>query len=516
VDAEVETRRRLHRYQASRRTFLAGAAATGVGAAVAAMWNPLRLGGSGAQPTSASTHAGGALPETLGAAALAPGGAAVVATRQQATDISAQIAHLLRRTGFSATPQQVAYYSKLGIAGAVDALLTWDSSKDPGLDYANAAGLDLTKVADAQRWWLLRMMYTNRPLQEKLTLFWHGILTSAVYKVETRWLNTMLTQNEFLRANALGTTETLLKGISRDPAMMVWLDLQTSTKAHPNENFARELQELFSLGIGNYSEDDVREAARAFTGYALDKDRHFVYNAKNFDNGSKTYLDQSGAFSGDDIINIIGQQRAHATYIATRLWKFFASPTPDDATIGALADTFQSSNHGIKAVLRQMLTMPQFYGDDVVNAIIKSPVDFVVGTVQSLGLATNAANYPAFMQQMNQELFNPPNVAGWPGGQDWLASGSFFARMNFLTYVVYNKDLPPDAGSLLGGYNGADPNSVLSTAGQALLGKPLSSSTQQAIMQFLSDSNKGTAAVTDGNVKSMLYLVLGSPESMLI
>jgi uncharacterized protein (DUF1800 family) len=465
----------------------------------------LRFGAEHA-PSATAAGVAGALPG---------GSAAAGSTRQQSADLTAQIAHLLRRTGFSATPQQVAYYSSLGIEGAVDALMSWDNTTDPGLDYANKAGLDLTKVADAQRWWLLRMIYTTRPLQEKLTLFWHGILTSAVYKIETRWLNTMLAQNEFLRANALGTTDTLLKGISRDPAMMVWLDLQTSTKAHPNENFARELQELFSLGIGNYTETDVREAARALTGYQLDKDRHFVYNAKNHDDTSKTFLGQTGNYSGDDIINIITQQRAHAVYMATRLWKFFASPTPDDATIGALADTFQSSNHSIKATLRQLLTMPRFYADDVVDALIKSPTEFVVGTAQGLGLTTTAANYPAYMQQMTQELFNPPNVAGWPGGEDWLGSGSFFARMNFLTYVIYGKDTPPDASSLLGGYNGVDPASVVSTAVTTLIGKPLGDTTVQAITQFLSDSNKGTAAVTDGNVKSLLYLVLGSPENML-
>jgi uncharacterized protein (DUF1800 family) len=504
VNGPVDSQRRLLNYETSRRRFLAGVAATGVGTALATMWRLPELGSGTAQ----------AATQPAGRAQIS-GAATSGATQQQSADLSTQIAHLLRRTGFAATPQQIAQYSALGIEGAVDAIMTWDTSKDPGLDYANSAGLDLSKLADAQRWWLLRMMYTDRPFQEKMTLFWHGVLTSAVYKVGTRYLNTMIAQNEFLRANALGKMETLLKGISRDPAMMVWLDLQTSTKAHPNENFARELMELFSLGIGNYTETDVRESARAFTGYSLDKDRNFYFNAKNHDGGQKTFLGQTGNFNGDDIIDIIQQQRAAAEFICTKLWKFFASPNPDPQTIGALADTYQSSGHSIRAVMRQLLTMPQFYSDDAMNSLIKSPVEFVVGTVQMLGLRTNAANYPAYLQQMGQELFNPPNVAGWPGGPAWLSSSSFFGRMNFLNYVIYSKDNGLDPVNLLGSYAGANPATVLDQAA-SLLGKPLGDTSRRAIMQFLGDSSNGSPTVTDKNVRSMLYLVLASPENMLV
>ncbi|HZQ37171.1 MAG TPA: DUF1800 domain-containing protein, partial [Dehalococcoidia bacterium] len=369
---------------ATRRAFLRGAAAAGVGAAIASMWDPAHLAQMRAAQARATGAAIGARSGRSGAWVADGGGA-----RGQATDGRAQMAHLLRRAGFSATPAEIDAMMPLGIAGAVDALLNYGQVPDPALDRANGAGLDLSKSTDAIRWWLLRMIYTTRPLQEKLTLFWHGILTSSVAKVGQRYLNTMIAQNEFLRANATSTYDVLLKGISRDPAMMVWLDLQTSTKAHPNENFARELQELFSLGIGNYSETDVREAARAFTGYQLDKDRHFVYNARQHDDGAKTYLGQTGNWSGDDIINIILQQRAAAEYIAKRLWTFFAYPNPEPDVVSALADTFQSSNYSIATVLRQLFTMPQFYSDTAMSALIKSPAEFVVGAVRSLGLQTD-------------------------------------------------------------------------------------------------------------------------------
>jgi len=501
---------------ASRRAFLRGAATAGVGAALVTLWEPANLGRVRSAQAAMALD-GAARRSRSHNAWIAEGGDG---GRNQTADDRAQMAHLLRRAGFSATPAEVDALLPLGIAGAVDFLLNYDQVADPALDYANGVGLDLSKTTDAIRWWLLRMIYTTRPLQEKLTLFWHGILTSAVSKVGQRYLNTLLAQNEFLRANATSTYDVLLKGISRDPAMMVWLDLQTSTKAHPNENFARELQELFSLGIGNYSEDDVREAARALTGYQLDKDRNFVYNAKQHDDGAKTYLGQTGNWGGDDIIDIILQQRAAAEYIVKRLWSFFAYPNPEAEVIAALADTFQSSSYSIKAVLRQLFTTPQFYSDTAMGALIKSPTEFVVGAVRSLGLQTDASTFPQQMALMNQLLFDPPNVAGWPGGAAWLSSSTFFARMNFLNGLIYAKaggpTSQPDATQLLGDYAGLSPDDAIGTAAATLLSTQLGGSSQQVITQFLSDTNGGTAQVTDKNVKSFLYLVLATPEGQLV
>lgn len=490
--------------EASRRTFLRGVAAAGIGSAVAALWEPGHVARVRSASAAAAPRTGGGANTVIG-----DGGA----VRDQASaDQSAWMAHLLRRAGFSATAADLQTYLPLGLGGAVDRLLTWDGATDAGLDAANAAGLDLTKVGDVQRWWLLRMINTSRPLQEKLTLFWHGLLTSGIAKIGGRYLNTMLAQNEFLRANALGTSDNLLKGISRDPAMMVWLDLQTSTKAHPNENFARELMELFSLGIGHYTEQDVREGARALTGYQLNKDRQFIYNAGQHDATSKTYLGQTGNFNGDDVINVILQQRAAAEYIAGRLWSFFAYPNPGPDVIAPLADTFQSSGLSIKAVVRQLFLLPQFYSADSYQSLIKSPAEFVVGAARNLFLKTDAAGYPAFMQQMGMDLFNPPNVAGWPGGANWLSSASFFARMNFVNAVIYAKN-GPDAAALFGDYPTRSVDDAISLAASRLLSVPLTGSSAQTIQQFLSDSSGG---VTDKNVKSFMYLMLATPENQLI
>jgi uncharacterized protein (DUF1800 family) len=511
VNGQTPGKRWLLDNEASRRAFLRGVAAAGVGTAIAALWDPTNVAHVGAARTKAASRLsrGG----TGGGRDFLPmdGGG----TRAQASDDqSVWMAHLLRRTGFAATAADLQTYVPLGLSGAVDKLLNYDQTPDTALDYANNAGLDLTKVADAIRWWLLRMTYTSRPLQEKLTLFWHGILTSGVSKIGARYLNTLLAQNEFLRANATGTYDTLLKGISRDPAMMVWLDLQTNSKAHPNENFARELMELFSLGIGHYSEDDVRESARAFTGYQLDKDRHFVYNAKNHDDGQKTFLGQTGTFGGDQVIDVILQQRAAAEYISTRLWSYFAYPNPEPEVVKALADTFQQSNYSIKATLKQLFTLPQFYSDTAYQALIKRPAEFVVGAARGLNLSTDAAGFPQYMVAMGQTLFDPPNVAGWPDGAYWLSSASFFARMNFLNVLAYAKN-GPDPSALFGDYTASAVDDAIDLAASRFLSMPLSGGSADAIQQFLSDSNGGGAAITGKNVRSFIYLVLATPENQL-
>ena len=511
VDRETRPRRTVTDQELSRRTFLRGIAAAGIGTAMAGLWEPAHV----AQVRGATRASAAGLPRGPGSVSNVMAADGGPGRDQTGSDQSVWMAHLLRRAGFAATTADLQDYLPLGINGAVDKLLNFATDSDPGLDAANGAGLDVSKIADAQRWWLMRMVYTNRPLQEKMTLFWHGILTSGVAKVSGRYLNTMLAQNEFLRANALGTSEVLLKGISRDPAMMVWLDLQTSSKAHPNENFARELMELFSLGIGNYTESDVREGARAFTGYQLTQDRIFVYNAKIHDDGSKSYLGQTGNFNGDQAIDIILAKRSAAEYISKRLWSFFAYPNPEPEVIGPLADTFQSSGHSIKAVMQKLLTMPQFYSDKAYQSLIKSPAEFVAGAARSLGLSTDAAGFPNYMQQMGQELFNPPNVAGWPGGATWMSSSSFFARMNFLNTIVYAKN-GPDASAILGDYTSRAATDAIDLAADRLLSVPLSDGSASVIAQFLSDSNGGGGAITDKNVKSFIYLMLASPENQLI
>ena len=220
---------------------------------------------------------------------------------------------------------------------------------------------DLERLNHLRRWWLQRMAFSARPLQEKMALFWHGILTSSFKKVGKG--PQMLAQNELLRREGMGRYDTLLKSISRDPAMMIYLDSRSNKKAAPNENYSRELMELFSLGLGHFTEKDVRESARAFTGWQLKAKTEYFFNRGQHDYGSKTFLGRTGRFDGDDIVDIIMAQPAAAEYVCTRLWSFFAYPDPEPVVVSRLAAIFRENNTEIRPVVRAIFQAEEFYSE---------------------------------------------------------------------------------------------------------------------------------------------------------
>src|SRR5919202_865367 len=335
-----------------------------------------------------------------------------------------QIAHLLRRAGFGASKEQLDEYESLGLAQTVERLVNYEQVEDDVDTRLNMISLDVKKLADLQRWWLLRMIYTKRPLQEKMTLFWHGLLTSATSKVglpnptpqNPDPPHYMWAQHRFLREHALGRFENLLLGIARDPAMMIWLDSQTNVKGKPNENFARELMELFALGIAgpdgrpNYTEQDVREAARAFTGWGLDQGK-FVVRAGNHDTGLKTVLGKTANMDGKDVIKQVAVKPAAARHLSRRMCEFFAYPDPGEQDLQPLVQAYVRTGGSVKEMLRALFTSPAFYSPKAYRALLKSPVEFVVGAVRTLEVATDAFPLPGATTRMGQALFNPPNVA---------------------------------------------------------------------------------------------------------
>src|SRR5215213_4963316 len=231
-----------------------------------------------------------------------------------------RVAHLLRRAGFGASEQGLNEYAQLGFDGAVSRLVNYESVPEtPDRLAPEEVGL--------QVWWLDKMVHTARPLQEKMTLFWHGHLTSALRKVKDPTL--LWTQNELLRANALGNYGEILRAISRDAAMIRWLDLQTNRKGAPNENYARELMELFTLGVGNYTEDDVDEVARAYTGWSTTPEGAFIFRRMQHDFGTKTILGQTGDFDGDGVSDLLAAHPATARFMASKLFRFFAYANPE-------------------------------------------------------------------------------------------------------------------------------------------------------------------------------------------
>jgi Protein of unknown function (DUF1800) len=441
-------------------------------------------------------------------------------------DDESKLRHLLRRAGFGPSPTDLAQYRPLGLTGTVDRLLDFGSVDNSALDRGlGKLGLDLTRRADLERWWTLRMIYTARPLEEKLTLFWHGLLTSAISKVGRP--EPMLVQNNFFRANGLGRFPDILKGVSRDPAMMIWLDTEANRKGHANENYARELMELFSLGIGNYTEQDVRESARAFTGWSLLGNRKagtlsYVFNPRQHDDGQKTFLGQTGNFNGDDIIDLIVKQPASARFITSKLFSYFAYPNPPNAVLQPLVDAYTGSGYSIKATLRAILTSDAFYSPQAYRALVKSPAEYVAGVARTLGLQTDAKGLPAVMAQMGQEIFNPPNVAGWHGGSGWLTSGTWLARLNLANRVASALDSPAARGpngfsfdTLTAG--GAGAGGAVDRLADLLLDGQLDPSQRQVLVDYLTPPGGGSlnsASPTwlDERRRGTLYLALAMPE----
>jgi hypothetical protein len=496
----------------SRRAVLAGA---GVGA--------LGLGAVGVGLGlwfARDSRAGNALGDAVSAAELAGAG---------------QMLHLLRRAGFGARPSELGAYLQLGVSGAIERLLNPTAVADDLDTRLNALNLDFTKVTDLQRWFLLRMLYSQRPLEEKMTLFWHGLLTSGYRKLgKANNHPLMIQQNQLLRAHAFGRFDDLIRAVSTDPAMMHWLDLLKSTAAAPNENYARELMELFTLGIGHYTQDDVVAGARALTGWVV-RGTQGVFVPQRHDTGTKTYLGGTGTLGLDDVVRLVCAHPATGPHLALRLWTFFAYEQPSASDLQPLVDAYEHQDHNIGAMMRALLHSPAFFSAKAYRARIKSPVEFVVGALRALELSTDAQRLPAALTLMGQSLFDPPNVAGWDGDKAsaaWMATGAWITRLNVVNALV------AAAGSVAGG--GQAGGSVLQRLiDQRQLGAPqdlvdyfvalllddqLTSDRRAAVTDYLTRSGgagdpaltfHGGARAPAAAVRGALYLVMSLPEYQL-
>ena len=380
-------------------------------------------------------------------------------------------AHLLNRAGFGGTPAEIDRLHDMGRARAVESLIDGqeDAARFPLPEWMQPEqlrtlagemmdsrrkieGMTDEKEKEEQRrrtiqnvirrqreqaleltgWWFGRMAGTAWPLREKMTLFWHGHFATSLEKV--RQVPLMARQNELFRRHALGSFRDLTGDIVEDPAMMVYLDTNTSRREHPNENFARELMELFTLGEGNYTEDDVKEGARASTGYVF---RPVMLESRfvpfQHDDGEKTFLGEKGRWNGRDIVNIIFRKPQCAKFITAKLWRFFVSDTlPEPALHEALAAALQKAEWRLSAFLRTLFNAAEFYSPAVMRAQIKSPVQFLVQLRKQLELKSPVPPVllAGTLQQLGQVLFRPPNVAGWEGGRAWINTSTLLMRYN--------------------------------------------------------------------------------------
>lgn len=374
-----------------------------------------------------------------------------------------QARHLLMRAGFGGSPEQVAKLQRMGLDAAVAYLVDYERLEQlPGHDVVPAEPVDrrtfgglsqderrniqrMRRRQDQQKlqhlrgWWIQRMVASERQLEEKMTLFWHGHFTSGYRDVRSAYH--MAIQNDLFREHATGNFGDLVHAISRDPAMLEYLDNNRNNRRAPNENYARELMELFTLGEGNYTEQDVKEAARAFTGWTFRRGSStFSFDERNHDYGKKTFLGEEGYFDGDHVIDIILEQEAAPRHLARKLLEYFAVDATEQE-IEPYANLLRRTGFELKPFFRTLFSSEWFYSSRVTGKIVKSPVMLVVSTVRMMGATRisrgNALTLCRYCDQIGQSLLQPPNVKGWDGGAAWVTSSNLLTRYNITRSLVH-------------------------------------------------------------------------------
>jgi uncharacterized protein (DUF1800 family) len=350
-------------------------------------------------------------------------------------------AHLYRRAGFGADWHELQQAISRSPAECMQSL--FESGSDAKAFYAEANSTVAALWASSNRqdlpaWWLYVMLHTPRPLLEKMTLFWHGHFATSMAKVNDGRL--MYQQNETLRRGALGSFRPLLLDMARDPAMLIWLDSATNRKSQPNENFAREVMELFALGVGHYSEADIKQAARSFTGWEV-RQNAFRVNQHHHDTGEKTVLGKRGPWNGDDVIRILLEQPAAAEFLVGKIFRYLVSEDdPPASLIAPLAAGYRRHDYDTGWLVRTMLSSNLFYSPLAMGHKIKSPVEYAVGLVRALEGKADSYVLAEDLNKLGQGLFFPPNVKGWDGGREWINASTLVGRANLAWALVSGRD----------------------------------------------------------------------------
>jgi uncharacterized protein (DUF1800 family) len=369
--------------------------------------------------------------------------------------------HLLGRTSFAAQPREIEDYAKLTRAQAVDRLLgetrplanypapewtkTYDRAFRPDMTQEERQKIQrreqVERALELRAWWTAEMLSTPSPLTEKMTLFWHNHFATSQQKVRIATL--MYRQNAMLRKYALGNFGAMLRDVSKDPAMLIYLDGAQNRKGMPNENFAREVMELFTLGEGSYSEQDIKEVARAFSGWSIDLDAgEFRFRRAQHDDGEKVIFGNRGKFNGDDVVTLLLKHEKTAEFIVGKLWLEFVAPEINQAEVKRIAKEFRDGSYEIKPVLRTLLLSAEFWAPNHRAVLVKSPVELVVGSLRQFRFEVeDPAPFAVIMRQLGQDLFGPPNVKGWPGGEAWLNTTTLLARKSFLNRLFRNDEM---------------------------------------------------------------------------
>ncbi len=369
-------------------------------------------------------------------------------------------AHLLTRVQFGFTPPELDRVVREGPSATLERLLSPqpESAEFQAADQAlRETALATANSADLKAWWLYRMRFSANPLVEKMTLFWHNLFATSNAKVNH--VGRMTRQTNAQRAQALGDFRILLHEMARDPAMLIWLDGNANRKRHPNENFAREVMELFSLGQGNYSERDVQEAARAFTGWHV-RDGEFWFNELQHDPGEKTVFGKTGRFDGNDLIDLCLAHPACPKFLASKLLRTFVVPAPSVDHVDTVAASIQRHEFRFAPVLRDLFSSEMFFDPSHRQALIKSPLDFVLGSLRALEVSVRWPPVVELLADLGQSVFEPPSVKGWDGGRLWINTSTLLLRANFVTGLCYGEKYGvPDFTRRLGA--ASDPDALI-------------------------------------------------------
>jgi uncharacterized protein (DUF1800 family) len=336
-------------------------------------------------------------------------------------------AHLVRRAAFGMGEAFVERALSLGPRAAAEDLLVLRPELEDAR-FAHQAALRLSSLEAAQSAWVYRMVRGSSPAREKLALFWHGHFATSNHKVENASL--LLRQVDLFRERGSGPFEDLLLEVARDPAMLIWLDGNLNRRGKPNENFARELMELFSLGIGNYGEEDIKEAARAFTGWHV-REGKFWFNERAHDGEPKRVFGTTGSFGGEEVARLCAARPACAEFVAQKLFEFYVHPAPGPALRRELGRAYERSGKRTGEFLASLLSSRIFHAPAARRALVASPADYAVGSLRTLAASAGAASVARAMAGMGQDLLAPPSVKGWDPGQAWLSSGTLLERYRF-------------------------------------------------------------------------------------
>ena len=423
-------------------------------------------------------------------------------------------AHLYRRAGFGATAAQLEAAERLEPAELVAQLVQGGdeaSGFSRQMDNLAERALSGGNVENLAPPWLYRMLKTPHQVLEKLTLFWHGHFATSAEKVAEADL--MLQQNQLLRRYALGDFAQLVQEISRDPAMLVYLDSADNRKSHPNENYARELMELFCLGEGHYSEQDVRELARCFTGWEIRRNQ-FRFNRYQHDFGSKKILGSSGKLDGQQAVEIVLKQATAPRFIAQKLVRFLVmdEPQPAAALVEPLAERLRRDDLHIADTVQLILGSNLFFSAHSVGRKIRSPVEFAVGLLRALEGLTNVNALAQQLRQLGQGLFYPPSVKGWDGGRTWINSSTLVGRANLVHRVLRDQKTSFAAGSLADVIKQRgirQPPEIVDWLCQLLLAVPLTNSTREQLLAIFQDKSKGDLS---DQLTHVIYTMAALPE----